>query len=145
MHACIRLSLHMHSIVSSYLVHLLFTTTATTWAIFVLLVISHTCQHRSLFQWESPKILAPWGPPEGSTLLGLQGPRYYRGEHNIIAPPPLRAFHNGGYVTYYMSLKTTAESLTKGQFGTAGFVLYKEVFLPKRLTFLYQKIIKIRV
>ncbi len=37
----------------------------------------------------------------------------------------------------------TVEPLTKGQFGTAGFVLYKEVFLPKRLTFLYQKIIKI--
>ena len=35
------------------------------------------------------------------------------------------------------------ELLTKGQFGTAGLVLYKEVFLPKRLTFLDQKIIKI--
>ncbi len=37
----------------------------------------------------------------------------------------------------------TVEPLTKGQFGTSGFVLYKEVFHPKRLTFLYQKIIKI--
>ena len=37
----------------------------------------------------------------------------------------------------------TVEPLTKGQFGTAGFVLYREVFLPKRLTFLYQKIIQI--
>ncbi len=37
----------------------------------------------------------------------------------------------------------TVEPLTKGQSETLGFVLYKEVFLPKRLIFLYQKIIKI--
>ena len=37
------------------------------------------------------------------------------------------------FVMYFSTY--TVEPLTKGQFGTAGFVFYKGVFLPKRLTF----------
>ena len=48
-----------------------------------------------------------------------------------------------GLPSLYQVLWKCNYSGTSGQFRTAGFVLYKEVFLPKRLTFLYQKIIKI--
>ena len=54
-----------------------------------------------------------------------------------------RKLHKNKLSCSILEISLTAEPLMKEQFGTAGFVLYKEVFLPKRLTFLYQKIIKI--